>query len=109
MRHNSYLCSFLLFFLGALSACKSFVEVPPPLNQLDINSVFTDDKTATAGVVGIYTDMEFSSPVSIYLTLLQGLSADELASTSGDNNFQEFATNGYTPGNPYDAAVWGIY
>ena len=99
-----------LFFLGvALSGCKSFVEVPPPVNQLDINSVFSDDKTATAAVVGIYTDMEFSSPVSTYLTLLQGLSSDELATTSYDNNFQQFAVNGYTPGNSYDAAVWGIY
>jgi len=92
-----------------LGSCKKFVEVSSPVNQLDANNVFTDDKTATAAVVGIYSEMEFYSPVSTYLTLLPGLSADELAYTSYDNAFSEFANNSYTPGNPYVSSTWGIY
>ena len=110
MRWNTYLyVVYSILLVAALPACKSFVEVPPPVNQLNANSVFTDDKTATAAVVGIYSDMEFSAPVSIYLTLLQGLSADELASTSYDEAFQAFADNTYKPNNPYVAAVWALY
>ncbi|MBN9382758.1 MAG: RagB/SusD family nutrient uptake outer membrane protein [Chitinophagaceae bacterium] len=100
---------YLVLLTTALYGCKKFVEIPPPVNQLNINSVFNDDKTATAAVVGIYSDMEFSSPISTYLTLLQGLSADELTSTSEDKGYLDFAGNTYMPNNPYAAAVWAIY
>jgi hypothetical protein len=106
---RTYFYGVLFLLAAALPSCKSFVEVPPPVSQLNVNSVFSDDKTATAAVVGIYNDMEFAAPVSTYLTLLQGLSADELASTSDDISFQQFAENTYTPANPYAAAMWGIY
>lgn len=110
MKSTTYLhCIFLFLFTLASSSCKKFVEVPPPLNQLDENNVFTDDKTATSAILGIYSDMEFTSPIGIYLTLLPGLSADELTSTSGDNALSEFANNTYTSDNSYVAAVWSIY
>lgn len=108
MKPTLYIPCLLLSLLG-LGSCKKFVEVSSPANQLDVNSVFTDDKTATAAVVGIYSEMEFYSPVSTYLTLLPGLSADELAYTSFDNSFSEFVTNSYTPNNPYVSSTWGIY
>jgi len=92
-----------------LFSCKKFVEVPSPTNQLDASRVFTDDKTATAAVIGMYSDMEYSTPIGTYLTLLPGLSADELTSTSSDISFFEFTTNTYTPNNQYAAAIWAIY
>ena len=79
---------FLLSVLGVFS-CKKFVGVPLPVNQLNAEDVFTDDKTATAAIVGIYSNMEFSLPVSTFLTLLPGLSADELTYTSGDEGYLE--------------------
>jgi len=85
------------------------VEVPSPTNQLDINRVFTDDKTATAAVIGMYSDMEFNSSISAYLTLLPALSADELTSTTSDKGYLDFASNTYMPDNPYAAAIWAIY
>lgn len=97
-----------MFALG-LSSCKQFVEVPAPINQLNANDVFTDDKTATSAIVGIYSDMESSLPISAYLTLLSGMSADELNYTSGDQAFLQFMNNSYLPDNPYAADVWGIY
>jgi len=98
-----------LLIVAALSSCKQFVEIAPPVNQLNANKVFTDDKTATAAIVGIYSDMEFSLPVGSYLTLLPGLSADELVYTSNDNNFLQLANNTYSPDNQYTGAVWAIY
>lgn len=111
MRVNAYLVCFYLVLPAAapLASCKKFIEVASPVNQLNANNVFTDDKTATAAVVGIYSDMEFSAPISTYLTLLQGLSADELTSTSGDKGYLDFATNTYLPNNRYIAATWAIY
>ncbi len=110
MKLNMPVISAALFLLTAgWSSCKKFIEIPSPVNQLDINNVFTDDKTATAAIAGMYSDMEFSSPISTYLTLLPGMSADELVYTSNDNGFLEFAGNTYTPANQYAAAVWAIY
>jgi hypothetical protein len=110
MKSTTSLNSVLLFlFALALSSCKKFVTVPSPINQLSINNVFTDDKTATAAIAGIYSDMEFSSPISTYLTLLPGLSADELTFIAGDKGFLEFVNNTYEPNNQYAAAVWAIY
>jgi starch-binding outer membrane protein, SusD/RagB family len=110
MKSTTYATSACLFLLAVgLTSCKKFIEIPSPVNQLNIDNVFADDKTATAAIVGMYSDMEFSSPISTYLTLLPGMSADELVYTANDNNFQEFANNTYTPTNQYAAAVWGIY
>ena len=110
MKSNTYFNGVSLFlFSVALSSCKSFVEVPSPINQLNTNNVFTDDKTATAAIVGIYSDMEFSSPISTYLTLLPGLSADELNTTQSDQGYLDFVNNTYLPNNQYSAAVWAIY
>ncbi len=100
-------CLFLLA-LG-FSSCKQFVEVPAPTNQLNAEDVFTDDKTATSAIIGIYSDMESPLPISTYLTLLPGMSADELTYTSGDQGYLQLLNNSYLPDNPYTAAVWGIY
>ena len=100
---------FLLLLTAGLFSCKKFVSVPLPVDQLNAGEVFTDDKTATAAIVGIYSDMEFSLPVSTFLTLLPALSADELTYTSGDDGYLELATNTYLPDNPYTAGAWSIY
>jgi hypothetical protein len=110
MKATNCLNTACLFLLTALlPACKQFVEVPSPANQLDAGEVFTNGETATAAVIGIYSDMESSAPVSTYLTLLPGLSADELSYTSVDQGYADLAANTCSPGNPYTSAVWGIY
>ena len=110
MRSNTYLYSAYLFLFSlAMPSCQKFIEVAPPINQLGVSSVFADDKTASAAIVGIYSDMEFASPISTYLTLLPGLSADELTSPLNSEDYLECATNTYLPDNQNTAAVWSIY
>jgi hypothetical protein len=99
----------LFLYTVVLTSCTQFVEVPAPNNQLNADDVFTDDQTATAAVVGIYSEMEFSLPVSTYLTLLPGLSADEFGYTAVDRDYSDLAANTYSPDNQYTAAVWSIY
>jgi starch-binding outer membrane protein, SusD/RagB family len=100
---------FLLLLAAGEFSCKKFVSVPLPVNQLNAGEVFTDDKTATAAVVGIYSEMEFTLPVSTFLTVLPGLSADEFTYTSGDVEYFEMATNTYLPDHPYIADFWSTY
>jgi starch-binding outer membrane protein, SusD/RagB family len=105
----SFKSACLFLFAVGFSSCKQFVEVPAPTDQLNAGDVFTDDKTATSAIVGIYSDMESPLPISIYLTLLPGMSADELSYSSSDQGFLQLVNDSYLPDNPYTAAVWGIY
>jgi len=62
------------------SSCKKFVEIPPPINQIVNPIPFKDDATATATVIGIYSEMmtapnQFSDNLT---TLYAGMAADEL-------------------------------
>jgi hypothetical protein len=110
MQLKKYLGSFyFLLLLIFLHSCKKFVEIPAPPTQLDINKVFSDDKTATAVITGIYSDMEFSTTVGFFLTALPGMAADEISYTSSDNGFIQFANNTILVNNQYNDAVWGIY
>ncbi|MGZ3973692.1 MAG: RagB/SusD family nutrient uptake outer membrane protein [Flavisolibacter sp.] len=80
--------------LGCCWSCKKMIGVPPPINQLNSNTVFTNDGVATQAVVGIYSQM-MSNP-SLFsagsTTFYAGLSADELSNyTSGLSD--EFLNN----------------
>lgn len=76
-------CRYSLFFsllLLLFASCKKFVEIPPPSYQIGSDQVFANDGTATAAVVGIYSQMmetqnQFSASL---VTLYTGLYADEL-------------------------------
>src|SRR5450631_1919963 len=82
-----------IFILGLIScqpACTKFVEVDPPTTQLVSQNVFTSDATAVSTVVGTYSKMissqGFASGWASSVTLLSGLSADELVNYSTDPN-----------------------
>ncbi len=49
----------LLFtlFLINLGACRKFVQVDPPINQITGSSVFEQDGTASAAVLGMYAEL----------------------------------------------------
>ena len=77
----------LLTFSGFLS-CKKYVEVPPPNTELVGASVFNSNATAAAALNGIYLSMGNNSfgGGSIGLSIMPGLSADELGLFPGSNN-----------------------
>jgi hypothetical protein len=106
-KYTVSLCFMMLVI--SLNSCNKFVEIPTPPNQLSINTVFSDDKTATAVITGIYTDMEVSSAFASSLTILPGMSADELLYTSSDMGYTQFANNSIAINNPNNDAVWRIY
>ncbi len=73
-------CAVCLF----LFSCKKAVTVDPPIDKLTADAVFTTDETATAAVLGMYSQM--MPALAFYstggTTIYTGLYADELATTA---------------------------
>jgi starch-binding outer membrane protein, SusD/RagB family len=84
-------------FLIFLFSCNKFIEVSVPPTQLVSQNVFTSDASATAALVGTYSDMMssygFASGGALSITQLAGLSADEFISYATDPNLKGFYKN----------------
>lgn len=106
MKFVYYISIFAL--LLNLSACKKFVEVGDPKDELAATTVFTSDATATAAIVGIYSDMNASNYqfANVLTTFLGSMSADDFVYAATFANFDEFKNNAIQPGNPYVATFW---
>ncbi len=77
-----------------VAGCKKLVEVNPPVTSVTGASVYSSDATAIAAVTGIYTQISgaiYSSGGFPSLSLLGGLSADELSLYSGVTNARQIA------------------
>ncbi|MES1250047.1 MAG: RagB/SusD family nutrient uptake outer membrane protein, partial [Chitinophaga rupis] len=84
------------------------MDTPLPKNELVSGLVFTDDKTATASVVGVYSDMnafnyQFSNVLANFLT---AMSADELYYYTTFANFDVFRNNALLPSSQYVSIMW---
>lgn len=104
-RTNIY---FLLALALLLGSCKKYVEIPAPKNQLISDLVFTDDKTATAAVAGLYSRMNAfnSSFANFYGNFLPASSADEVRYGFSSANLDEFRENDLLPGNSAVNSLW---
>ncbi|MBT1689248.1 RagB/SusD family nutrient uptake outer membrane protein [Dawidia soli] len=87
----------MLAVIVVLSACVDFVQVGNPRTEVTSRVVYQDDATATAAVLGIYSEMA-SSPVftSVSLAMFTGLSSDEFVAYYDE--FRGFEQNSLTPG-----------
>lgn len=100
MKYITYIKrSFLFVTCISCAACKKFIQVPPPVTQITTENVFTSDATATAAVVGLYTQIMGNG---FYFlnganTLYPALSADELIKTAPDINIDAFTNNAIPP------------
>lgn len=72
-----------LLIIGQTS-CKKLVDIPPPTNSIAENGVFTNNTTAIAVLTGLYASFN-GQPIqgNMSISLLAGLSADELSLYSG--------------------------
>lgn len=106
-----------IFLAGLLmlsaSACNKYVETPLPKNELVSGLVFTDDKTATAAVTGLYSEMnaynyQFANVLVSYLSAMQ---ADEMYYYTGYADYDVFRENRLLPSSTFPqrmfAAVYG--
>jgi starch-binding outer membrane protein, SusD/RagB family len=106
MKHIHILLAGLLILCAA--SCKKFVETPQPRNELAASLVFTDDKTATAAMVGLYSNMNsfnyfWANVLMNYLTAMQ---ADDLYYFTGFENYDVFLKNTLLPSSQYVQSMW---
>lgn len=98
-----------------LSACKKFVEVPEPIDQISTEVVFQNDSKAASAVRGLYGEMVGSTGFftsilgfSGAVQISAGVSADELTLSSSGNQFNEFFTNAISSSNGLnEGSIWG--
>lgn len=94
-----------------LSACTKFLEPDPPQSMIDKRTVFENDATATAAILGIYSEfgngISFASGHRGSIITLSGLSADELIHASrSDVNMLEFQENSLHSTNSDISNLW---
>lgn len=102
LNHKKNGCAGLFILALLFTSCNKFVQIAPPDNQVISSAVFSNDQSATAAVVGIYSQMMRSGMYFMNgaMTLYPALTSDELYNTSPDPNAGPFAGNAI-PSNSY--------
>lgn len=76
-----------LLMVTGVASCKKMVSIPPPINSITTEEVFSTDEQANAAMAGVYTRLingdgqpnsGYTSFCTGLTTLLTGLSSDEL-------------------------------
>lgn len=98
--------SAIVFILSAITGCKKFVEIDPPLTQLITANVFNNNASATAAVTSIYSQM-FYDMESYSISQSTGLLGDELTNHTTFSPQTQYYTNAMTAVSPGgDAGSW---
>jgi hypothetical protein len=94
--------------LTTVLSCKKYVDVDPPRTELAQASVFVNDKTATAAMVGVYSDMNgYNYQFANIMTMFMGsMSADDFTYASSLAGFDEFKNNTVSTSNSYVNSLW---
>jgi starch-binding outer membrane protein, SusD/RagB family len=91
---------FLVVVCASIAGCKKMIETDPPQDLITTDAIFTDDKTATSSIVGIYSRMMqnrlfFASGA---VTVYAGMTADEFYSSSPNASRDVFKNNNLLAG-----------
>ncbi|MBS1667611.1 MAG: RagB/SusD family nutrient uptake outer membrane protein [Bacteroidetes bacterium] len=102
MKKNiSWFC--VLVIIG-LSACKKWIIVAPPSNEITANNVFTDSNLVLASLLNIYS--KFDKEIEPSITPFLGLYTDELGYASGDLGTLEFLNANLSATNSRVYNIW---
>lgn len=100
--------AFMLGFL--LISCEDFLEVEAPDHKIISETVFSSDETALSAMTGIYNQLSFvffSSGGPDSVTVLAGLSADDLSPIRTTNlPYMEFEQHEVLPSNSRNLNLW---
>ncbi len=99
---------YIIVLLSAVVSCKKYVDVDPSRTELATETVFVNDRTATAAMVGVYSDMNsynyfFANVVTMFMG---SMSSDEFTYAATLAEFDEFKNNTVLPGNRYVNQLW---
>lgn len=90
-------------------SCEDFVDIDPPITEVISETVYSDDQTAIAAVRGIYAELmlgSFARGGLTSVTVLNGLSADELLDFTGLNEQTQFVGNNLNANNSIISSLW---
>lgn len=100
----------VIFLSTSLISCEDFVEVDTPNNSLIRSQIFENDATAKSAMIGIYNQLHlaaFSNGSRSSVTLLSGLSADNIRNINTANfTRMEFEQNELLANNPNNLDIW---
>lgn len=106
MRFFKYIT--FLALLSGLNACDSFLDVGVPKDEIAAELAFSDNKTATASVTGVYGRMnqlnyQFANVLSMILPAMQ---ADEFTYAFVSAAYEEYKNNAVLPSNQFLNTLW---
>lgn len=103
---NTFRLLFIML-IGLNLACEKYLQVPPPNNQVETNSVFVDSSSADLALTGLYANLMYQDNAVIgVMTRWGGLYADELDYTLSAEPIRQFLTNSLQIDNPQINALW---
>jgi starch-binding outer membrane protein, SusD/RagB family len=84
-----------IFISLLLGSCRKFIQIEPSPNLTASATVFQDNATATAAVLGLYTDMRSSanSYCNAGASLFGALSSDEIYNTTTSTTYDPYYFN----------------
>ena len=103
-KHNCFVIVILCLVSTFSTSCKKFVEIPAPKNQITTPSVFSNNSSAEASQIVIYSLMAGGSTLNI--PWFTGLSGDEFVNYSTNIAISEFYGNGLQSGNGSVNSAW---
>lgn len=107
------LCILAAFCSIVLTSCEDLIGVDPPKHELVTETVYEDDASAEAAVMGIYGEMiaqsgQFASGSYGSVTFLSGLSGDDFVHYTNVADRAAFNTHSLTPSNTLlTEGIWG--
>ncbi|MFA4870214.1 MAG: RagB/SusD family nutrient uptake outer membrane protein [Pedobacter sp.] len=100
---NTFIKTVLISGMCLVMACKGFLEIDAPKDQIIASKIYTNDETATAVIRGIYAQLisnsMFASGNQLSITFLAGRSADDFVNYSGNASYKQFYDNNILPDN----------
>ncbi|SEO00355.1 SusD family protein [bacterium A37T11] len=87
-------------------SCKSFTEIDPPKSAIDTEHVFVDDASANSAILGIYATLNNVGFGYGNVTIITGMSSDELIMLDPDANSTQIMSNNLLAANTKIAGLW---
>lgn len=109
MKLNNYIKCIVMLSTILLLSCEDYLEVDAPNNQLVLEKVFSNEATATSAMQGIYNQLfqaSFANGSVYSISVLAGLSADNLKNISNNAGRMEFEENEIMPANENNLYIW---
>ena len=107
---NNHLFKVLLVAIcGFVASCEDFVEVEVPNHKIVSQTVFNNNNTANSTLIGIYNELfrsYWSGGGRNSISVLSGLSADNLRITILDSDLIEYEQNEISDQNTFNLNLW---